>query len=111
MTEAAAQLMPCQVKQLIDADEAYLVDVREPDEYAQAHIAEARLLPLSRFDPAAIRPPDGKRLIFHCRSGVRCGMASEALRASGYTGPIGRMSGGLIGWIEAGLPVVRPADS
>ena len=108
MPSVARQLTPQDVKQLIDADEAYVIDVRETNEFAEAHIAEARLMPLSRFDPTAIDPPPGKQLIFHCRSGVRCGMASEALRASGYEGPISRMTGGLISWIEAGLPVVRP---
>lgn len=107
MTQPAAQLIPQQVKQIIDAGEAYVLDVREPNEYAEAHIEGAELMPLSRFDPAAVRPPAGKQLIIHCRSGVRCGMASEALRSTGYTGPISRMTGGLIAWTEAGLPTVR----
>lgn len=107
MTEPASQLSPQQVKQIINAGEAYLIDVREANEYAEAHIDGAALMPLSQFDPGAVRPADGQKLIIHCRSGVRCGMASEALRAAGYSGPISRMSGGLIAWMEAGLPVVR----
>ena len=106
MTQAATQLMPEQVKQLLDAGEAYLVDVREDNEHAEAYIAGAEPMPLSRFDPAAVQPPAGKQLIFHFRSGVRCGMATEALRATGYEGPIARMSGGLLAWLDAGLPIV-----
>ncbi|MEK9661610.1 MAG: rhodanese-like domain-containing protein [Alphaproteobacteria bacterium] len=115
MNEPASQLLPQQVKQIIDAGAAYLVDVREADEYAEAHIDGATHMPLSRFATDAVRPAANQHLIIHCRSGVRCGMASDALRAAGYSGPISRMSGGLVAWIEAGLPVVRagadrPAD-
>jgi rhodanese-related sulfurtransferase len=102
----ATQLTPLQVKQIVDADSACLVDVREAGEYAHAHIDGALPMPLSAFDPAAVAPPAGKTLIIHCRSGVRCGIAADALRAAGYAGPIGRMAGGIIAWIEAGFPVV-----
>jgi rhodanese-related sulfurtransferase len=108
MTGTASQLRPEQVKAMMDTGEAYLIDVREPAEFAAAHIAGAELLPLSRFDPAAVQPPTGKQLVIQCRSGVRCGMASEALRSAGFEGPIARMTGGLVAWLEAGLPVVRP---
>lgn len=108
--QPALQLAPQQVKQIIDAGAAYLIDVREANEYAEAHIEGATLMPLSRFDPGAVRPPADRELIIHCRSGVRCGMASEVLRAAGYTGPINRMTGGLIAWVEAGLPVIRTGE-
>ena len=85
-----------------DAGEAAIYDVREDPEWARAHIPGATLVPLSRFDPAAIAPPAGKRLVIHCQSGVRCGKATEILRAAGYTGEINRLAGGLKAWAEAG---------
>lgn len=98
-------LTPQEVSDCITAGNAYVVDVREPNEWEVVHIAEAKLVPLSTFDPAEIAPPSGKTLIIHCRSGRRCGLATEQLQAAGYEGQVHRMSGGMIAWEEAGLPV------
>lgn len=86
----------------VEAGEAVLFDVREPQEFAAEHIPGATNLPLSAFDPARILVPEGKKLVVHCRSGSRCGMAAGRLAASGYTGEINRMQGGLFGWKAAG---------
>lgn len=84
-------------------DEAVIVDVREQDEFLAAHIPGATLLPLSRFSPAGLpEVPPGKRLLIHCRSGQRCGMAAMLLAASGYQEPIFRLSGGIMAWAQAG---------
>lgn len=85
-----------------EAGEAAIYDVREEPEWARAHIPGATLLPLSRFDPRAVAPPPGKRLVLHCQSGVRCGKATEILRAAGYAGEIHRLAGGIKAWAEAG---------
>lgn len=90
------------VRQWYEAGEAVLVDVREPNEYANAHIPGAQLNPLSRFDPARVPAPEGKRLVIHCRSGSRCGLAAMRLLASGFEGKVHRMQGGIIAWHAAG---------
>lgn len=99
---------PATIHDWMSSGEALLVDVREPQEWAQARIPGAMLLPLSSFDPAAIDLPPGKKLVFHCRSGVRCGAAAEMLAASGLApegAPIYRLAGGIIAWAQAGLPL------
>ncbi len=89
--------------------EAVVYDVREQHEWQEAHIDGALLLPLSQFDPAAISVPEGKRLVFHCRSGVRCGAAAQQMVLAGapvgVDGTIYRLAGGIIGWAQSGLPV------
>jgi rhodanese-related sulfurtransferase len=82
--------------------EAVIVDVREPDEWQQGHIPGAILKPLSTFKVGDIPDPGGKHLVFHCRSGRRCGMAAEIAVAGGYTGVIKRMQGGFLAWDAAG---------
>ena len=86
----------------VEAGEAVLYDVREPQEFAAERIVGAVNLPLSAFDPARVTVPEGKKLVIHCRSGSRCGMAAARLAASGYTGDINRMQGGLFGWKSIG---------
>src|SRR5258708_12680006 len=48
-----------------------LVDVREPNETEVERYPEAFYLPMSQFDPAAIPDPQGRRVVFACRSGNR----------------------------------------
>ena len=83
---------------------AVLIDVREPDEHARERIAGARLMPLSRFEPAGLADP-GKILVFHCNSGNRTTQAAEQLRRAGK-GEVYQLAGGLQAWRRAGLPVV-----
>ncbi|OAN49614.1 sulfurtransferase [Paramagnetospirillum marisnigri] len=90
------------------AGEVVLIDVRERDENAAERIEGAINLPLSTFNPADMpRPDEGKRLVIHCRSGVRCGSATNLLLAAGWDTPIHRLKGGIIGWAAAGGPTVR----
>lgn len=92
-----------EVKRWMEAGEAVLVDVREVAENQAERIPGAVNLPLSSFDPAQLPPvPEGKRLVFHCRSGVRCGSAAERALALGYEGEIHRLEGGIFGWKAAG---------
>jgi len=111
MTQQVTFLEPAQVLEKLEEGTAYIVDVRESHAYAEAHIADVTLMPLSQFDPSAISPPEDKTLIFQCRSGQRCGVASERLIAAGYKGEFHRMAGGLLAWTAAGLPVERGVSS
>ena len=97
------------VRRWIDTGDAVVVDVREEHEYAAGHIAGATLIPLSRFDPALLPASEGKRLVLHCASGIRCGHAANHLQANQIDdrGPdvIYRMAGGIMGWKQIGGPV------
>lgn len=94
---------PAQINEWRDAGQAVIVDVRETNEWEEAHIPGAILLPLSTFDPAQIPDPHGKHLVFHCRSGRRCGMAAEIAVAAGHKGVIERMEGGFLAWSAFGF--------
>ncbi|MGE4279838.1 MAG: rhodanese-like domain-containing protein [Magnetospirillum sp.] len=99
---------PSTVAEWIAAGTAIVVDVREPGEYASEHIKDALNLPLSTFQASQIpEVPEGKKLVFHCRSGQRCGMAAAKAVQAGYQGEINRMEGGMIGWMSMGGAVIR----
>ena len=100
--EQVFYVTPADINAWRDADAAVIVDVREPNEWADAHIPGAILMPLSTFDPAKIPDPAGKHLVFHCRSGRRCGLAAEIAVAAGYKGVIKRMEGGFLAWDASG---------
>ena len=61
------------------------------------------VVPLSSFDPGAIPDPEGKEVVFACRSGKRSVTASLAAQAAGL--PYDKhLAGGILGWKAAGLP-------
>jgi len=83
-----------------------LVDVREPNETGAERYPGAVIVPLSRFDPAAIPDPEGKQVVFACRSGKRSVSASLAAQSRGY--PYNsHLAGGILAWKAAGLPTER----
>jgi rhodanese-related sulfurtransferase len=86
------------------ADGRYLlVDVREPNEVAVEAYPSGVVVPLSTFDPKAIPDPQGKEVVFACRSGKRSVTASLAAQAAGL--PYDKhLAGGILGWKAAGQP-------
>jgi len=80
-----------------------LVDVREPNETAVERFPDAVLVPLSAFDPAAIPEPDGREVVFACRSGRRSVTASLAAQEQGLAYDA-HIAGGILAWKAAGLP-------
>jgi rhodanese-related sulfurtransferase len=80
-----------------------LVDVREPNEVAVEAYPGAVVVPLSSFDPQEIPDPQGKQVVFACRSGKRSVTASLAAQADGL--PYDKhLAGGMLAWKAAGLP-------
>ena len=83
---------------------AALVDVRQPDEYVEAHVPGARLIPLNDVpDRLADFPTDGDVLVI-CRSGGRSLAACDFLTANGVAAV--NVAGGTLAWIESGREVV-----
>ena len=65
--------------------------------------SDAIVIPLSTFNPDDIPDPQGKTVIFACRSGKRSVTASLAAQAVGL--PFDKhLAGGIIGWKAVGLP-------
>ncbi len=80
-----------------------LVDVREPNETAAESYPDAVVVPLSTFDPKAIPDPQGKQVVFACRSGKRSVTASLAAQEAGLPYD-SHLAGGILAWKAAGLP-------
>jgi rhodanese-related sulfurtransferase len=97
------ELEPAEVSTLMARNEIVLVDVREPNETAAEAIAGAVLMPLSRFDPAALPPGD---IVLTCLGGKRSAAAVQRCQAAGVA-VNSHMRGGLAAWKAAGLPTRR----
>lgn len=83
-----------------------LVDVREPDEYAEFRAEGAVLVPLSTFMLKYQALPRDRELLLICRTGARSGQATAFLRANGWP-DVSNVDGGTLAWVRAGLPARR----
>ena len=101
--DEVTNLSPEQVAQGLREGRMLLVDVREPNEVAVEAYPDALVLPLSAFDPTAIPDPEGREVVFACRSGRRSVTASVAAQDAGYPYK-SHLAGGIIAWKAAGLP-------
>jgi rhodanese-related sulfurtransferase len=97
-----------QATQLINREDALVIDVRDPGEYGAGHILGAKSLPLSRLAAGAGEVAKKKEatLIVYCDNGERAGKAMGTLKGLGY-GKLFNLSGGLGAWKQAGLPVEK----
>jgi hydroxyacylglutathione hydrolase/adenylyltransferase/sulfurtransferase len=98
---------PDRARELIDAAEVQLVDVREPHEWDAGRIAGARHIELERLASEAGSLDRERPVLFYCRLGARSGMAANAFRRAGYDAY--SVDGGLTEWHRRGLPL-EPED-
>ncbi len=101
--DEVTDLTPQQVADGLRAGRMLLVDVREPNETALESFPDAVVVPLSAFDPTAIPDPQGREVVFACRSGRRSITASVAAQDAGFPYK-SHMAGGILAWKQAGLP-------
>ena len=88
-------------------DGAQLVDVRAEHEWDAGRIGAAVHIPLGELSDRADEIDTGRPVILYCRGGNRSTMAAEALEAAGYAPA--KLSEGIVGWADAGLPL-EPED-
>jgi sulfur-carrier protein adenylyltransferase/sulfurtransferase len=80
------------------ADGALLIDVRNPEEFAQEHIEGAILMPLHGLDNGATKGLDRKEtIVAYCKTGKRSALAVEKLRAIGLE-RVYSITGGIDAW-------------
>ena len=94
--------------QMINRQDALLLDVREQAEFAQSHILNARALPLSQLEARLgdIEKFKDKPVIVYCATNNRSSAAVATLRKHGFSN-VFSLSGGFAAWQQAGLPIQK----
>lgn len=98
-------LTPTEVRDLLEAGEILLIDVREPAEFAAERIHGALNYPLSTFDARALPDRGRRHVVFQCGSGKRSAMAVDRCRQAGLH-INAHLAGGIAAWRGAGLPTI-----
>jgi rhodanese-related sulfurtransferase len=95
-------LTPQEAADRLAADDALLIDVREPYEYEAGRIEGARHVPFPELSAFAQELDPERPVIFVCRVGGRSAMAAGAFQRAGFDAH--NLTGGVVGWERAGLP-------
>jgi rhodanese-related sulfurtransferase len=87
-----------------------LIDVREPDEWAEGHIDGATHIPLGDLPARTGELDPDRATVIVCRSGARSGNATMYLMQYGFR-DVANLGGGMLAWERAGLPVARDGEA
>jgi rhodanese-related sulfurtransferase len=86
-------------------DAAYLLDVREPEEWAAGHAPGAHHLPMMEIPARMAEIPTDTDVVVVCRSGGRSGQVVSYLGGQGWDN-VRNLDGGMQSWAAAGRHVV-----
>lgn len=84
-------------------DEAWLLDVREDDEWAAGHVPNATHIPVRQLGARTAELPQDREIYVICRSGVRSARVTQALIGAGWQAF--NVGGGMQDWAAAGRPM------
>lgn len=96
---------------LINKEDAVVVDIRDSKEFGTGHIAGAINIPYSSLDSRVgeLEAHKEKPIVVVCKMGQHAGTAGRKLKAQGFIN-VRRLAGGMAEWTGASLPVVKGKD-
>lgn len=101
---AAAEITVAEAAALRDSG-AFILDVRQPEEWAEYHIPDTTLIPLNELSSRISEIPRDQKIVVVCRSGNRSQAGRDILLDAGFTN-VTSMAGGLTAWRSNGYPTV-----
>lgn len=103
---ASRNIASTQAKALLDKGSVFLLDVRTPQEFQQAHLNGAVLIPIDQIERRLKEIPRDKSILVYCAVGSRSNLVAGFLAERGYR-EVYNMSDGIVGWYRNGLPIAR----
>jgi rhodanese-related sulfurtransferase len=111
---APATISTAEFAAILAKGPACVLDVRTPAEFAECHVAGAKLAPLDALDPRkaadALKPADGTPIYLLCKGGTRATKAAQQFIAAGIAN-VCVVTGGTEACVAANVPVERGAKS
>lgn len=99
---------PLGATEMINRQDATVIDVRPAADFAKGHILNAVNVPMNGFknQMAMLAKYKGKPIIVSCRSGAQSSAACSQLRKEGFQ-DVYNLKGGILSWQAANLPLTR----
>lgn len=96
-----------EVKAMLAKDKkVFLLDVRTVDEYRQARLRGATLIPINEIERRYFEVPKDRPVVVYCAVGSRSGLVADFLEKKGYK-QVYNMKDGIVGWYRSGYPIDR----
>ena len=89
--------------------QAYLLDVREDDEWTAGHAPDAQHIPLGSLGERVDQVPRDQEIYVICRAGSRSARAVAALNSAGWQAI--NVADGMQGWESAGRPMTSESSA
>lgn len=107
-TRGYKALSPAQLTQLINREDALVVDVSASNDYERGHIVGSKHVAMSQFDPENKQLAKVKDMpvAIVCRTGMQSAQAAKRLQKAGFT-KVHWLDGGIAAWQQADLPLAR----
>ena len=99
---------PAQLTALVNRDNALVVDLRAISDFEKGHIAGAKNVQMSQFDPEnkTLAPAKALPVVLVCQAGQTAQTAAKRLRKAGFA-QVAVLEGGIQAWQSADLPLVK----
>lgn len=111
--KAIKECLPSEIHDRMTAPDTLLIDVREPDEYRQGHIAGAVNIPRGMLEFRISNEPSLQKLtrpfIVYCKTSGRAALSVVAMQSMGFENVVS-MAGGFDAWVADGHPVAKPRE-
>ncbi len=106
--QGGASVSTANLVNLVNREDALVIDVRDKKDYGSGHISGAIHIPLTRLEERASEFEDkkAKPIVVVCKMGQHSSTAGKKLKDLGFEN-VRRLSGGMAEWNAAGLPVVK----
>jgi rhodanese-related sulfurtransferase len=101
-------LNPTQALQLINHQDAVVVDVRDGGQYKAGHLPDARHIPFGELDQRMkeLNKYKDRPIILYCQTDTRASSAGAKLKKAGFE-TVHALRGGVSAWQQASLPITR----
>lgn len=101
-------LRPAELTQLINRDNALVIDLSASNDYQKGHIAGSRSVQMSQFDPEnkLLSAARSLPVVVTCRTGQTSADAAKRLKKAGFE-HVHWLEGGIQAWQQADLPLVK----
>ena len=95
------------VKIMLNKDKKiFILDVRTVEEFRQARLRGATLIPIGEIERRYFEVPRDRPVVVYCAVGSRSGLVADFLEKKGYR-QVYNMKDGIVGWYRSGYPLER----
>ena len=101
--ELLPQLTVWDLRRLIEKEDVFVLDVRQPGEWSEAHIEQAHHITGAELPERLSEVPQSRPVATVCGSGFRSSVAASLLQHAGYE-RVHNVLGGMTAWQNAGYP-------